>query len=133
MIAWSEGSVRTQDIAVTFLAILLKCVAVKSGLANLTVRPVGIVETLETTSGVRVTVTGLAQICVVIAFAWLALSTGYFGIAEIILGALVATRTSVSLVTLTNYVLRYRIEGTTVGVRVTRIQCTCVRKEKINK
>lgn len=46
MIARSKGSIGTQEITVTFFTILLKCITVKSRFANLTIRSIGIVETL---------------------------------------------------------------------------------------
>jgi hypothetical protein len=58
-------------------------------------------------TGMRITVTGATQVRVVVTVTELAATAWYLRIAEIILGAVLATGSGVSLEALAHYVLRY--------------------------
>lgn len=107
MITWSRGLVGAQYIASTILAILAEGISVETGFANLTIETVGIKQTLETTTGVRIAITGTAQVRIVTTVAWVATTTGYLGITEVILGTVFASWPRITLETFANYILRH--------------------------
>lgn len=91
------------------MAVLSQSVAVKAGSANLAVETVGVVQTLKAPAVVRVAVARSAQISVVATLAGLAATARHLGISKIIFGTVFAPGPGITLETLANHVLRYRI------------------------
>lgn len=60
-------------------------------------------------TGVWIAVSGSAQIRVVAALAELTATTGYLRVAEVIFGAMLASRARISLETFAHHVLGYRV------------------------
>ena len=58
MVTRSRDLVSAQNVASTVLTILLKGVSIESGFADLAVGTVGVEQTLEAMTGVRIAVTG---------------------------------------------------------------------------
>lgn len=116
MIARSGAGVSSQNVAHAILAILFQGVTEVSRFAILAIRSIGIVETLQTSSGVRVAISRSREIGIVTAFARRTAAVRIFGIAVIILGAGFTPRSRVTFVAFANYVVGDGIEATAVRV-----------------
>lgn len=105
MVARASLAVSSQRVALALLAVLFQRVAVEACLADLTVRSVGVVETLQATARLRIAVPRSTKVCVVVAVARLAAATGNFRIAEVIFCAALATGACVALETFADHIV----------------------------
>lgn len=106
MIAGSRGFIGAEDVASAVPTVLSKGVPVEARFADLAIAAVGVVQALQAVTGVRIAVAGTTQVRVVATVAQLTATARYFGIAKVILGAVLASWSSVSLETLANHILR---------------------------
>lgn len=125
MIARSRGFVGAQNIAFAIATVLLQSVSVESRFADLAFRTGSVEQALKTMTGVRIAISGSAQVRVVAAVAELTAATRYLRMAEVIFGAVLAPRSGVSFETFAHHVLGYRVQRATVGVRMAGFTCAC--------
>ena len=94
--ARTSSGVRSENVALARLAVLLKSIAIEIGFAHLTVETIRVVETLKTLASLRIAITRSVQIRVVATLTGLTPATGYLGIPVVIVGAYLATRPGVT-------------------------------------
>jgi hypothetical protein len=110
MIARSSTCIRTEDITLACLAVLLERIAVKIGFAYLAVVPVSIIEALKALARLGVAISHSHRIRVIIALAGFAFTTRCFRVAVVIVSTSFAARSCIALVTLTYDILCHRVQ-----------------------
>ena len=108
-IARSRRQISTEDIADTLGALLVQSVAKEARFARLATEAFRIEQALDALASAGVTVARLRQVNVVVTLARTALTACHVRIAEIVIGADIATRSGVSFLALAYNVLRSNV------------------------